>query len=1291
MAKRWYNTAGKNALKQRRKEQKMSLTIDSLVLEVENSTAAAEAGFDRLIKKMEKLRQAAGLQLNYSGLANGLREVAKASNDLPSKGLSNLAKVGDAFKGLKNVKLGGIASDLQKLPEAMQKFNEEIQHSGLDTFTGRMAEIRESVAPVAADLRTIRDSLDVVAPSAKEATDATKKFANENKNLANTLKGTTKRLLSVAGVYVTIREAWKFAANSFNKSNEFVESINLANVAMGEGAGAALEYAEQVERVAKLDMSKWVENVGVFNQMLAGFGISQKDASHMSQQLTQLGYDIQSAFNVKDISLVMGRLQSGISGQIRGMRAYGVELSVAAMKEFALSQGIEKNWLAMSQAEKATLRYAKIMADTRNIQGDLARTIETPANSLRILSAQWSVATRYIGQFVSVIATKLIPIVQGAVSVISSLAQTLASAWGYVLPDIPATGYVGGLEDVEDAIDGVGGAASGAGAAMKGMLANFDELNVIQSQSGGGGGAGASAVQDAFDFAGLTDYSYNFLDGIKDKTQAITNTVKTMIPWLSAAAGGFASWVVTDKILDFLDLVGVFKDVTGTGLAWKVPLAISGIVTGFMLESMAAESLFANNKVTLESLLHGALGFAVTAGTTGLALGSAGIGVAIASAITITAVVNEFRLKQDRENKAMAAEAFAKAMNGDFSVSEVIKAIQERFAEITGEVPLVVQVRTDIEDAKNSMKTAMETIQKLDKAVFVEGMPTEEERKEFKAAWDDVASAFNSITSLEFDSIFSGLVTAAKNANTEIATEAQALKDTVLTMKADMMGVDADLYKEMQGLMDRIMGGSATAGEFDRYAQLAEYFTSPVEGIEKEMDFMERVASVEGLKLETLEDAKTYIDGLTTSYTDYADSIKQAQDAYASDISAARAKNLKRYQLGAITEEQYRYNDNMLSQYLTVSIADMESRLADLQAESSKAINDLLYRVMLGGAWDADDIETGAANAYVNEYVKPIFDEVRASGLLASETLTTWEGVLAELSESVRWSETAAGKKVAGKGTLGAYLLNQSSRDVTEQVKSKVEALRLLFADDPIEVPITTEGVLAPDVLQEVEVIKQEIEGLTQEEISKMLKDGSIQLPDSLINEALNSYWADERASILWFANETSQAAATIDVDVDTTNLTTAKDAIDDFVSEASKTINDGFTFNFDFTVKPGQFGAFTVSGAPAIPQYAGGGFPATGSLFIANESGPELVGQFGGSTAVANSGQIVAGIAAGVAEANSAQMRLLSQQNALLEKQNNILLNGFAEGLNVKPSVGFGQAAKRSLDMFSKSSGVGW
>lgn len=1229
------------------------------MLEVEQDSAAVERGLDSLIKKMTSLRDVVSNGRGYGTTAKGIKEIGAAANTLNENSATNLRAIVNAMQGLQglsNIKLSsslasqirgigdsarslqgidwsgvraiatnlapleninkaaGLTSTLaamKKLPEVVESLNTNLDDAKIARFAERVNVLRNSLVPLANEMRAITAGFSALPRNIQKAINATNKFADASKYAHRSSGGLLRRLTSIAAAYVSLRAVWRFGMDAFQASNDFVEAINLANVAMGKGAKGAMEYAQKVEDLIGINMSDWITQMGTFNQMIAGFGIAQKDAAHMSQQLTQLGYDIQSAFNAKDIGQVMDRLQSGLAGQIKGMREYGVELSVAAMREFALERGITKTWTSMSMAEKTALRYAKIMADTGNIQKDLSRTLVTPANSLRILNAQWQVATRYIGQFVSVIATRVIPVVQTAVSVIASLAKTLASAWGYALPEIPTTGIVGGLGDVEDAIDDVGGAAGGAGKKLKGLLASWDEINVIQSESGGGGG-GSSAIKDAFDFTGLTDYSYDFLDGIKSKTQDVTRVVQNLLPYLKAAAIAFGTWKIAKGVSDFVvGTKGLFNLLKGADAALKIPVAITGIVSGFMLVQDATTQFLEGNSDLLSTLIQGALGFGVTAITTGLVAGSAAIGFTVAGGVALAAVVTAFYLQKEKEYSDLAAEAFANAMNGDFSVSEVIKAIQERFAEITGEVPLVVQVRTDIENAKNSMQAAMETIQKLDKAVFVEGMPTEDERKEFKAAWDDVASAFDSITSLEFDSIFSGLVTAAKNANTDIATEAQALKDTVLTMKADMMGVDADLYKEMQGLMDRIMGGSATAGEFDRYAQLAEYFTSPVEGIEKEMDFMERVASVEGLKLETLEDAKTYIDGLTTSYSDYADSIKQAQAAYASDISAARAKNLKRYQLGAITEEQYRYNDNMLSQYLTVSMADMESRLAELQAESSKAINDLLYRVMLGSAWDADDIETGAANAYVNEYVKPIFDEVRASGLLASETLTTWEGVLAELSEAVKWSETEAGKKVAGKGTLGAYLLNQSSRNVTDQVKSRVEALRLLFADNPI-------------------------------------------------------------------------SAATVAVDVDTTNLATAKDAVDDFVSEASKTINDGFTFNFDFTVKPGQFGAFTVSGAPAIPQYAGGGFPATGSLFIANESGPELVGQFGGNTAVANSDQIVAGITAGVSQANSSQNALLREQNALLRQ---LLDKEFTA--KVAPSVGFGQAAQRSLDMYSRVSGV--
>ena len=102
-------------------------------------------------------------------------------------------------------------------------------------------------------------------------------------------------------------------------------------------------------------------------------------------------------------------------------------------------------------------------------------------------------------------------------------------------------------------------------------------------------------------------------------------------------------------------------------------------------------------------------------------------------------------------------------------------------------------------------------------------------------------------------------------------------------------------------------------------------------------------------------------------------------------------------------------------------------------------------------------------------------------------------------------------------------------------------------------------------------------------------------------------------------------------------------------VMDALKEISYDIPVNINVELKINDLGMPVLTSTPTIPQYADGGIPATGSLFIANESGPELVGQFGGGTGVANSDQIVAGIASGVAQANSSQNAILREQNDLL------------------------------------------
>lgn len=103
--------------------------------------------------------------------------------------------------------------------------------------------------------------------------------------------------------------------------------------------------------------------------------------------------------------------------------------------------------------------------------------------------------------------------------------------------------------------------------------------------------------------------------------------------------------------------------------------------------------------------------------------------------------------------------------------------------------------------------------------------------------------------------------------------------------------------------------------------------------------------------------------------------------------------------------------------------------------------------------------------------------------------------------------------------------------------------------------------------------------------------------------------------------------------------------------------------------------------------RYASGGFPAVGQLFVAREAGPELVGTMGGRNAVANNGQIIAGIQAGVTNAMSTVLsqsggsanRSVEEQNALLREQNRLLAKIAEKELTVSPSVALGRVVKKS------------
>lgn len=437
-----------------------------------------------------------------------------------------------------------------------------------------------NIEKVTASLSSIGSATDKGIKPMGKATDALKKIDTA---------------LSAALLKVT-----KYASGAFKESNDYVEAINLFNVTMGKGTEAAQKYANELQNLMGIDSKEWMSYQGSLNQMLVGFGTAEDKANEMSQQLTQVAYDLSSLWNI-NVSEAFHKIQSGLSGQIKGLKPLGINLSVAQLRETALAHGITLATAKMTEQQKATLRYITIMEKTKNAQGDLARTISTPANAMRILNNQLVLLKRAFGQIVSVLVAKFIPYVQAATKAITQLAESVAKAFGYKLPDLDYTGMQSLSTSADDLDENLTDSTKSA-KKLKKTLAGFDEINQLADFSDStsdlnsalGGGLPGDFGLD------LSQYAYDF-DG-----DIVTNKVNDVLQKI-LGIGGFL-FLVLGILLTFsgasiplgLALIasGAMMIATEISLNWsetenKVMAVISGIMAAVGVGLLAIGAIIA--------------------------------------------------------------------------------------------------------------------------------------------------------------------------------------------------------------------------------------------------------------------------------------------------------------------------------------------------------------------------------------------------------------------------------------------------------------------------------------------------------------------------------------------------------------------------------------------------------------------------------------------------------------------------------------------------------------------------
>ena len=585
-----------------------NVEIQGLEFQIVNDSTQAVAGLQNLINTLNRLKTATnGGATGLSKTAQGIRELSNSLKGLNSgdasqkitrltNALTALSQVGNvkisssianqltaintALGGLKwtdGDKLTSLANGLRPLSELgkanmttfinqlskLPKVIEDLEAADIDKFTQQMTALAAAMKPFADEMQKVSNGFSAFPSKIQKLITSTEKYNASARNATATTGKFTSGLkaLNVAAVAITFRKIGHFIAQAVTESNKYQEDLNLFTVALGQYAAEAQNYAEKVSDVMGIDPAQWLRNQGVFNTLLTGFGDTAERAQLMSQNLTQLGYDISSFFNIS-IEDAMQKLQSGISGELEPLRRLGYDLSQARLEQTALNLGIKESVANMTQAEKAELRYYAIMTQVTTAQGDMARTLEAPANQLRILQAQLTQAARAIGNIFIPALNAILPYAIAVVQVIREIANALANLAGFKLTEVDYSGVNSaavGAGSLADNLDDAAGAAK----KLKQYTAGFDELNVFAPNTGSGSGAGAGG-------AGGFDFDLPTYDFLGDAVQTRIGEIKKMIEDTLAE--------ITTIVSGFMLAVGAILVVTGVNIPLGVGLMAAGAV-----------------------------------------------------------------------------------------------------------------------------------------------------------------------------------------------------------------------------------------------------------------------------------------------------------------------------------------------------------------------------------------------------------------------------------------------------------------------------------------------------------------------------------------------------------------------------------------------------------------------------------------------------------------------------------------------------------------------------------------
>lgn len=535
-----------------------------------NTTASAKS-INTVVNAIKKIPAAvSGLNgVDFYSMSGSITQLTNALASLSILDASNLKALGSAFNAI------------GKVPDLTDK----LKATDLDSFASSCQKISVALTPLASQLDKVGNAfaklppqLSKVVTQANRVTAANEKQRKSYLSLSNQMNGFMRNMAKL----VSLKAIAEYLGNAVAKFNDFYEATDLFHNAMGNLSGEADTLISKMQDLLGVDPTKAMTYMATIQSLGTSFGLASDKAYILSKNLTQLAYDEGSYWN-KDVAETFTAMSSAISGEIEPIRRLGVDLSQARLQQELLALGFNKQVSSLSQADKAVLRYIAIMKQTANVQGNLAQTIQSPANQIKILKAQLDMLAKSVGSLLYPAMKSILPPLIAAVQLIREFVQWVAKLMGVKVVFTDFTKSADSVGGIGDAMDDTTDSTKKAAKALKDYTMGFDELNIIdptQGSSGSGSGASAGNILGDVDLSGydmFKNYVGNAVDEIKAKLEKLA-------PLIAGISAGFATWAIGNALLEALNKIkGDGSLIEGILKLWKSPIMGAAVAVGIMV------------------------------------------------------------------------------------------------------------------------------------------------------------------------------------------------------------------------------------------------------------------------------------------------------------------------------------------------------------------------------------------------------------------------------------------------------------------------------------------------------------------------------------------------------------------------------------------------------------------------------------------------------------------------------------------------------------------------------------